>query len=1161
MSLSLEHIDACVPTTALKALSWGRLDLILQGQGPFLRVVDDESGNVVTQVRVFKRNNLHGFIPLSESQDDGDQKHVRFIVWGGQSLRVIDLRCDSNGGVVSSVSSSEFLAPDWIMSGCAAVKDQPDTAYLVTANNSLLSLRLTPSVQSPDQTAINIYQLSTSVKSILCAADLVALSPTHVLIAAGTIFGEIIVWSCFMDTSATAQNKAAGSIHHFFTGHDGTVFGVQISPIIPSMNDGQPGRVLASCSDDRTVRVWDISDCEHKSAHDPSAYSTDGFDLRSTGFGATDGDTSGTGSESCIAQAFGHAARIWSIGFRSNISQDSSKIGLVTRGEDATCIVWDLTWESSSPGSTKYELRKDFSSNAHLGKHIWSMDLCRRGNETVVYTGGADGALRNFKIDEVRPSPIPKQSIVREKSAKTSCVQHFAFVAEDCLIMCNKASELQIGYVNQGLDANIAWEPLHNNEDLGLISLITGIPDKGLALISDPRGQVRLYKHSLKSVSDLIDLPGRPMELLVLQRDDDIGSAVKKVSFVASYAKNDFATLVTISEWNSDHPEVEAIPIILPQSPYDVASASLVGKGEYLLLGSRLGGLSVHLVANTEISTHALLVDRRVHGHNGTNHIQSLSSAKASDGSDLEYVLTCGRDGKYCVHEVTIGKERGDAVTLTTVHRTESALGGNIEGAYFDELTGDLMMYGFKSQDFVLRNESKQTDITSIASGGTRRPWDFQRRIKGGSGDLLVWREGPSLASQRVRHDINGLIRAGGHGREIKAMDGLDGTKDLPPLIVTGAEDTTIRISTILDSPTAGPWGSVQALRVLSTHDSGVQEASWSKCGKYLFTSAACEEFFVWRVQWIPSFGITTILAAVCPKDDPNSELRITSFDVVEVDEGEDRGFLLCLTLSNSTIKIFHYSPHSNDTFTLLARGKYMTNCLTQGRFIVQGSSVTLVTAATDGYITLWDLTDTLKRFYTINSSSLKAIGPFDPETSPEDITCENRYEIHSNSIKAMELISVSDTTNMIVSGSDDNSLSISLLGPALHGTVEIDEPVSTISVPDAHAASITAIKALSQTRSKAKDAESDTVNIILASAGNDHRVKIWSITVPLSESSGTIEAQFLQDRYSSVADISSMALVRGLKSSDPPDPLSSEESHATLLVGGVGIELLKIKA
>ncbi|KAJ5547890.1 hypothetical protein N7513_005124 [Penicillium frequentans] len=1153
MSLSLEHIDACVPTTALKALSWDSRNLILQGQGPFLRVVDDGSGDVVTQVRVFKRNNLHGFISLSEEQDDSERKHVRFIIWGGQSLRVVDLRSDSNGGIKASVSSSEFLAPDWVMSGCAAVKDQPDTAYLVTANNSLLCLKLTPSSQSPGQSVINIYQLSTSVKSILCAADLVALSPTHVLIAAGTIFGEIIVWSCFMDASEAAQSKAVGSIHHFFTGHDGTVFGVQISPIISSMTGGKPGRVLASCSDDRTVRIWDISDCEHKSAHDPSAYSTDGFDLRSTGFGATDGADSGTGSESCIAQAFGHAARIWSIGFRSNISQDSSKIGLVTRGEDATCIVWDLTWESSSQGTTKYELRKDFSSDAHLGKHIWSMDLCRRGNETVVYTGGADGALRNFKIDEVRPSPTPKKSIVREKSAKTSCVQHFAFVAEDCLIMCNKASQLQIGNVSQGLDANITWEPLQTKEEIGLISLITGIPDKGLALISDPRGKVWLYNHSLKSVSDLIDLAGRPMELLVLQqRDFDVGTPAEKISFVGSYAKDDFATLVTISEWSSDRPQVEATSIVLPQVPYDVASASLLGNGEYLLLGSRLGGLSVHLVANPEVSTGPLLVDRRVHGHNGTNHIQTLSSVKASDGSDLEYILTCGRDGKYCVHEMKIGKERGDAVTLTTVHRTESALGGNIEGAYFDELTGDLMMYGFKSQDFVLRNESKGTDITSIGSGGTRRPWGFQRRIKGGMAISSFGERGLLLPVNAF-----GTMSIAWFEQEAMAMDGLNGTNDAPPLIVTGAEDTTIRISTILDTPATGPWGSVQTLRILSTHDSGVQEASWSKCGKYLFTSAACEEFFVWRVRWIPWFGIATILAAVCPKDDPSSELRITSFDVVEVDEEKGSGFLLCLTLSNSTIKIFHYSPHNNDTFTLLARGKYMTNCLTQGRFIIQGTSVTLVTAATDGYFTLWDLTDTLKRFYTISSSFLKAIGKFDPETSPEDITCENRHEVHSNSIKAMELVLLSDTRTMIVSGGDDNSLSISLLATDPNQTAEADTHVSTISIPDAHAASITAIKVLSQTRCGANDVGIETAKIILASAGNDHRIKIWSITVPLSQNFSSIEAQFVQDRYSAVADISSMGLVRRSDSSVS----SSEESYATLLVGGVGIELLKIKA
>ncbi|KAJ5925273.1 hypothetical protein N7454_007912 [Penicillium verhagenii] len=1157
MSLALEHIDACVPTSALKALSWGGRNFILQGQGPFVHLIEDESGDVVTRVKVFKRNHLHGFISLSEEQDETAQDHVRFIVWGGESVRVLDLRSTLNDGVVLSVSSPEFLAPDWIMSGCAAVKNLTDTAYLITANNSLLSLKLTQNIKSPGQIVIGIYQLATSVKSILCSAHLVALSPTHVLIASGTIFGEIIVWSCFIDGRDAAQTKGFGSIHHFFTGHDGTVFGVQISPVIPSMKDGKPGRVMASCSDDRTVRIWDISDCEHKSPLDPSAYSTDGFDLRSTGLGATYGTDSGTGSESCIAQEFGHSARIWSIRFRSNISPDSKKIGMVTRSEDAMCIAWDLMWDSPSPGVTSYKLHKDFSSHAHLGKHIWSMDLCRRGDDTVVYTGGADGALRSFKIDEVRRPPTIAMPLERLKSAKTSCVQYFAFLDEDCLIMCDKASKLQIGHVSPGPDAEIIWEALDNIEELGPISLISGIPEKGLALISDPRGKVRLYNHNLKSVSDLIELPGRPMEILIIRCNGETEGSRSTFSFVASYAKKEFTTLVTISEWTSDRPRVEAIPVTLPKLPYDVASASLLSNGEYLLLGSRLGGLSVHRVAGAELSTHSLFVDWRVHGHQGTNHIQTISSVKASDGSDLEYVLSCGRDGKYCVHEVKIGKERGDAITLTTVHRTESALGGNIEGAYFDHLTGDLMMYGFRSQDFVLRNETKQTDIASIGSGGSRRPWDFQPRIKGADRDLLVWREGASLASQRIRHDLNSLVRAGGHGREIKAMDGLRGINDMPPLFASGAEDTAIRISTILDSTNAGPWGSVQTLRVLSTHGSGVQEVSWSNCGKYLFSSAACEEFFVWGVRWVPSFGVATILAAVCPKDDPDSELRITSFDVVDIaDEGEESGFLLCLTLSNSTIKIFHYSPHQNHSFTLLARGKYMTNCLTQCRFVVQDSSVKLMTAATDGYFTLWDLTDTLQPFYTIESSFLKVQGRLESSTiSPGEITCEDRHQVHSNSIKAMELIPLSETTTMVLSGGDDNSLAISLLRSSPHPTTESDTTISTISIPDAHAASVTTIKVLSQTSSQVKNtgAGTDTVNIIVASSGNDHRVKIWSISASVSgSSSGSLEAHFLQDKYSPVADISSMCLVRGGVNSE-------DHVDTTLLVGGVGVELLKI--
>ncbi|KAJ5602016.1 hypothetical protein N7510_011550 [Penicillium lagena] len=1132
MSLSLKHVDACLPITALKAFTWGDSRFIFQGQGSFFRVIDERTGDVAAQTQTFRRNNVHGFIPLSH-----DPHHVQVIVWGGQSVRVVNLylkfenSTSHASNVWISLATAEFLAPDWIMNGCAAVDNALDAAYLVTANNAALSLKLVETETGNYETAIHIHQLVTSVKSMLYSADVIVLSASHVLVAAGTVFGEIIVWSCFLD-----QSKAIGSIHHFFTGHDGSIFDVRISPQISSLNDGQSGRLLASCSDDRTVRIWDISDCEHKNALDPSAYSSDGFELRCTGFGAGAGEDQVTGSESCVAKVFGHDARIWGVRFHPIREKSQARLGLVSHGEDSACIIWDLSWESSQQ-TTKYHLREISSVHHHSGKHIWSLDLCAKGKDTAVYTGGADGALKSFTINGVDRT-MKKQS----KYGGWKC---FDFVAPDCLIACSTSGEIQLGSVSSDTDVGVAWETLCLFEEFRSFVVLCGMPQRGLALISNSQGRIRLYNHSEKSVSDLLETGERPFALWPL---DDGSFKNEKLSFLASFLKDDKATLFTVTGWNSDHPQIETFEIYLPP-PFTVSCASLVFGGRYLILGSKLGGLTVHRVSGASKSPQPLVNDRRGHGREGVSQISAVSSETRTDGSELEYLLTCGRDGNFCLREMEI-KENAE-MSLQLVHRTSSSLGQNICGGYFDAKTHDLMLYGFRSQDFVLRNESKQMDLISISSGGFRRSWVFQPGTEGIKNALLLWREGTVLNKVWIQADINRSLRAGGHGREIKSLDVFNPTSGEQLLFATGAEDTTVRVFRPSATSRASPWGSFESLRLLNTHNSGIQQVSWSKDGRYLFTSAASEEFFVWRVRSIPSFGVATMMVAASPKDDPKSDLRITSFDVLDVKgESVNQGFLLCLVLSNSTLKIFHFSP-SGSTFTLLARGKYMTNCLTQAHFVLKDSSLSLITAATDGYFTLWDLTTALGPFYTIASSTLAA-RPLFPSIPPVEITCENRYQIHSNSIKVMELVSLSDTATLIVAGGDDNSLSASLLSTYPSGP-STNTLVGTVSVPDAHAASVTAVKVLGQ--SQQSDQSS---SIMLASSGNDHRVKIWSVTA--DPALGDIRVEYLLDRYSSVADVSSLGLVgKDQLAVMNNNASASDGAKPKLLVCGVGMELFEV--
>ncbi|KAI2681468.1 hypothetical protein DTO012A7_2823 [Penicillium roqueforti] len=1164
MSFSLEHIDAFLPITALKTFVLGDRRFIFQSQGTFFRVVDEITGIVAAQIQIFKRNNIHGFIPLNQRPQDQDSNHVQIIVWGGRSVRAVDLVLTSDHEVTLSASSAEFIAPDWIMSGCAAVTGGHHGAFFITANNALLSLEVLDSGM-PGRNIISIYQLATSVKSILYSADVIALSSSHVLIAAGTVFGEIIVWSCFLNKNGLHKANAVGSIHHFFTGHDGSIFGVRISPQIPSLNGGKSGRILASCSDDRTVRIWDISDCDHKTAQDPSAYSTDGFELRSTGFGPVEAGEESVGSESCVVQAFAHAARIWSVYFRAIKHNNQTHMGLVSRGEDCTCVLWDLSWHSSSAETNDYQLSQTTSIQTHIGKHIWSLDLCRIGSETVVYTGGADGALKSFPIKEnddehlgngsgVSSQQLPSLQVkAKNKHPTADGTKAFAFVAQDCLLRTSTQGQIQLGYLTQAEETAITWETLCEAPDLASFGVMAALPQIGLALIGNFRGFIRLYNHATKSVISITDVGNRPLGIFFLQTHSskmDMLNFSQNIAFLVFYPTGEEITVVNVSDWNSDHPNAEITTYSLPSS-FVVCSAAFIFDGQYLIIGSKFGALAIYNTSEAE----PVLVNRRVHGREFVNHISVVTSVTTSDITKSDFVLTCGRDGTYCLHELQLSGNGKNVVTIETVHRTASITGGNIEGAYFDKTTGDFMLYGFRSQDFVLRNESKLTDIVSIASGGFRRGWDFMPGDKDNNA-LFTWKDGTSLMTTRVRAGASTLLRAGGHGREIKAMDVFNPTDGDRSLFATGAEDTTVRIFTPTSSLAASPWGSFECLRVLDTHKSGIQQVTWSKDGRYLFTSAAYEEFFVWRVRTIPIFGVSTKLVAASPKDDPNSDLRIPSFDLLEVEDVDgEQGFLLCLALSNSIFKIFHFSPSNGGKFTLLARGKYMTNCLTQAHFLVTSSSVSLITAATDGYFTLWDLTSTLEPFYTITQSILKAKHPFEGSSiSPENIKCESRYQIHSNSIKGMELVPISDTATVIVAGGDDNSLSVSLLrtNPSDTGT---NAQVATVSIPDAHAAAVTTVKVLNQQISRDITSNTDTIQITVASSGNDHRIKIWSIAVdPTQPDTKGIIVRFLLDTYSSVADISSMGLVRGPRNGLPTENHAS--SQLRLVICGVGMEM-----
>lgn len=231
-----------------------------------------------------------------------------------------------------------------------------------------------------------------------------------------------------------------------------------------------------------------------------------------------------------------------------------------------------------------------------------------------------------------------------------------------------------------------------------------------------------------------------------------------------------------------------------------------------------------------------------------------------------------------------------------------------------------------------------------------------------------------------------------------------------------------------------------------------------------------------------------------------------------------------------------------------------MSNCLTQARFVQKESSMGLITTSTDGHFTFWNLTPVLDQFYTITPSTLSLKQPIPAIEAPAIISCESRYQIHSNSIKSVELAHVSDSTSLIVAGGDDNALTFSLLDAALTNSEIGDTRVHTVTISDAHAASVTTVKIIEQHNTSRVEGEGGDamVDLTVASSGNDHRVKVWSVRVDMAKDGvDVIQIRNLVDHYSPVADISSLDIVRGE---------TETEAAVKLLVCGVGMEMVKVR-
>lgn len=1168
--LQREHVHC--PITALAffrapGISGGGPAYILSGEDTHLKVYDAGTQRLRASVRVFAAQPIQGI--SSSPAGDEEVTSSDILVWGGPLVTVLPasvlvdlLRHDKDEGCCTAeiaVPDRQVLwAPDWIYHGAVSPK-QPGLAAIVTAHNEVIPLLR---AGGPSGTWRLGRLRSPPSRPILYSAQVRWTSRGEVLVAAGTVFGEIIVWKCRVADDGGGDgdhqpNEADVEILHVFTGHEGSIFGVDFSPeVMIDPKTKEVSRLLVSCSDDRTVRVWNVSDTGSGRGKDLADRAF--TEARETGFGENLTTTeleamANHHSSKALAVAMGHVSRIWSVRF-SPASIDSTSSGGAVRsltlysfGEDATAQKWKLKFEGESGNISSSEqdtvptasLTHQATFHNHDGKHIWSSALhfaapSSPGKELLV-TGGSDGKIQLIEESLARSGGDSDSSVLNSesttlestssadnidstahRSADSGSVESrplhmYGLLSAKSVIATTSSGSILTGSLNA---SGVSWKevsiPKPVRDDLRKYQTVRCAgPD--VTLIGSPSGQLYIFGNDI--IRPVIKLPRKIAEIFILPLEDFRGLGLCEVlpglvPIVVTSMGSSEVKLMLLDPASEDL-VLHEVSIELEKGFIPTAAGICQ---DLIIFGSRIGALSLHRLDQNKGGFSPVAYAGRP---GSKDSVSSIICLPAKPGLPCPYFLTTSRDGRYRIYETATQACGSDhAVTLHLRHEAVPPLGPLIESAFFTTTTASLgskpqlILCGFRSREFVVWNETTQQQLASIECGGGHRAFTYHVDPASPGRLSFIW----TKASRTCVHAQGGVtkrsLKAGGHGREIKAA----AASVQGGLLATGAEDTNIRIWRVNGDGQGGGSAGLSCVAVVEKHTTGIQCLRWAG-GNYLVSSSGGEELFVWRVAWLGQSayeGIAVLCEGVYPDKTRDGDLRIMSFDVQILDparDGETRGgeaLCISLVLSNSTLKTYRYSK--DEGFTLLAQGQYTGACLMQIRHLsVQSESdrpwdLHVLTASTDGHLALW---------------KAKGISATSGPPAPATYALVEAQRLHQSSIKAIDLRALPHATSSppsyaVLTGGDDNAIGHVRLDRAAGGDFRI---TSRSLVSGAHAAAITGLCVVGLEA----DGAAGSCRVRLCTASNDQRVRSWVAAV--GEGGAVGKMSLVGDRYSAVAD------------------------------------------
>ncbi|MBN3287316.1 WDR6 protein, partial [Polyodon spathula] len=1055
------------------------------GEGPVLTVYSLGPHRESASQSVLRNHRIHGIRPSPWRQDGGGG--ALLAVFGGKAVRVMELR---EGPSIADLSSISELQ-DWVWDVCW-LQDREGSGSGVGMLAVALAHNVVVLLDPVSGRALR--EVRCEETCILYSALLVGCSWARLALISGTVFNQLVLWRPGNwgprneDGLARAECRVAG--------HQGVIFGLAYQP-----HKG----LLASASDDRSVRLWEVGDLSEEGGVWGSGVA---------------------GGPRCLQILYGHQARVWAVRLLSN--------WLLSVGEDSACLLWGCrrgnVLRRFKEGMVRAEGEVEIDKGEGMVRAEGEVEIdkgegmVRAEGEVEIDDGEeteGESSAGGRRLSQLHFSGQGTPKVIRLVGSRG---QVLVMTDSGCLYCCSVGEE---GVQGEG------WQLLMEDPDFQSYSVVEVSAGSALCAVGNITGRVRVL--SLSQPGGAVEVwAGRGKVHSLCWGSREAGSEL----FVSGPEGR-------VLWWGAGQAEGAPLRVLqkgsflLPPCRHQwlTGVAFLPGSGDGVGLwvcGDRRGSVLLYRDREHADRQEPVSVLFGLHGRQG------VTSVTVQGG----LVYSTGRDGCYRTLSV---REGGPALEVLRAQRACRGMGW-IERVLFQGVEGGgELVLGFHSTDLVLWDSGRKERLLCVPCGGGHRSWSYSRDSAGFSfaflkqgAVFLSWAPRPSSALR-----CSPVVRQGLHGREVTCLCRL-GTVTTPggavDILVTGSEDTTLTVLAVQPS-----HGLITTLTTLTDHISSVRALATGQRGRLthrhtdqlstlLFSAGGRAQLQCYRllIGWDEQQqGVSCQAIHLAShrldehwermrnrhktvKMDP--ETRYMSVAVVDARMDGGDAVFLAAACSDGAVRLFSLRE-GRRRLALLAEWFHHQRCVLKVTSFThrpgqqQGSRrVFLCSAATDGSIAFWDISD------AVEGGSLEEDGLGSP--------CLTVW-LHQCGVNSLDILETEAPGHyLLASGGDDGSLQVCRVCVDSGVAVSSVRISARFAVSSAHAALLTGLHFLTPD--------------LLVSASVDQRVALWRL--------GEAGLSWQGARFCHVADVAGL------------ETWQREEDQDTFLaVCGQGLQILRL--